>query len=321
MGQSDHISSANDRARPQRWRMKRGLALLSVLWVLALLALIAANFTRTTRTEIKLTRNLLEQTKAEALADAGIHWAAAKLSEPVEEGGWTIDRKVHSLPLEDGDIRVLIADEGGKIDLNAGSRNLFESLFRALNEGPDESAALADAIVDFRDADSLRQLNGAEDDDYAAAGLSHDAKDAIFEDVAELQQVFGMSAQLYKRAAPSLTVHTRQRAPNAATAPPLVVAALSGQTLGGSQEAVEESSEPQASGGTVSDNGDGPAALGLRSRLNLYAIHAEGRTKGGAVFARDAVVRLTGDPNAPFQLLQWREAQRSLFAEADLRDD
>ena len=321
MGQSDHISSANDRARPQRWRMKRGLALLSVLWVLALLALIAANFTRTTRTEIKLTRNLLEQTKAEALADAGIHWAAAKLSEPVEEGGWTIDRKVHSLPLEDGDIRVLIADEGGKIDLNAGSRKLYESLFRALNEGSDESAALADAIVDFRDADSLRQLNGAEDDDYAAAGLSHDAKDAIFEDVAELQQVFGMSAQLYKRAAPSLTVHTRQRAPNAATAPPLVVAALSGQTLDGSQEAVEESSEPQASGGTVSDNGDGPAALGLRSRLNLYAIHAEGRTKGGAVFARDAVLRVTGDRNRPFQLLEWRQGKRNLFTEEDLEDD
>ena len=60
--------------------MKRGLALLSVLWVLTLLALMAANVTRTTRTEINLTRNLLEQTKAEALADSGVHWAAAKLS-------------------------------------------------------------------------------------------------------------------------------------------------------------------------------------------------------------------------------------------------
>jgi hypothetical protein len=101
----------------------------------------------------------------------------------------------------------------------------------------------------------------------------------------------------------------------------LVVAALSGQTPDGSQEAVEESSEAQANGGAVSDNKDGPVAPGLRSRLNLYAIRAEGRTRGGAVFAREAVVRMKGDPDTPFQLLEWREGQKSLFAEADLRDD
>ena len=301
--------------------MKRGLALLSVLWVLTLLALMAANVTRTTRTEINLTRNLLEQTKAEALADSGVHWAAAKLSEPAEDGGWTIDRKIHRLRLEEGDVRVLIADEGGKIDLNAASRDLFEALFRALDQGLDESAALADAIIDFRDADSLRQLNGAEDDDYADAGLTHDAKDAPFEDVAELQQVLGMSVQLYKLVAPSVTVHTRQREPNPATAPPLVVAVLAGKTLDGSGDDDAGSSETQANGGVVSGNGDVPAVPGFRSRLNLYAIHAEGRTKDGAVFARDAVLRVTGGRNIPFQLLEWRQGKRKLFTEEDLEDD
>ncbi len=51
-----------------RAREHRGLALVTVLWVLMLLALIAASFTRTTRTEINLTRNLIESAKAETLA-------------------------------------------------------------------------------------------------------------------------------------------------------------------------------------------------------------------------------------------------------------
>ncbi len=50
----------------------RGLALVTVLWVLVLLSLVAASFTRTIRTEINLTRNLIDNAKAEALA-----WRAA----------------------------------------------------------------------------------------------------------------------------------------------------------------------------------------------------------------------------------------------------
>ncbi len=51
---------------------RRGLALVAVLWVVMLLALVAASFMATTRTEIDLTRNLIEGAKAEALADAGV---------------------------------------------------------------------------------------------------------------------------------------------------------------------------------------------------------------------------------------------------------
>ena len=55
------LAAARQHRAPQR-----GLALVTVLWVLMLLALIAASFTRTTRTEIDLTRNLIESAKAEA---------------------------------------------------------------------------------------------------------------------------------------------------------------------------------------------------------------------------------------------------------------
>ena len=101
----------------------------------------------------------------------------------------------------------------------------------------------------------------------------------------------------------------------------MVVAALAGKSLDGSREDDGEPLEAEANGGVVSDKGDAPAVSGLRSRLNLYAVHAEGRTTSGAVFARDAVFRLTGDPDIPFQLLEWRQGKRSLFTEEDLEDN
>ena len=58
----------NLRARDRGPAGRRGLALVTVLWVLMLLALVAASFMRTMRTEINLARNLIESAKAEALA-------------------------------------------------------------------------------------------------------------------------------------------------------------------------------------------------------------------------------------------------------------
>ena len=142
-----------------------------------LLAVMAGTFTRTTRTETNLARNLLENAEAEALADAGVHLAAVKLEQPIVEGGWSIDGRVHAVRLGDGEVRVSIADEGGKIDLNLASEDLLRALFRAAGLDDRDGTALAAAIADFRDPDHLHHLNGAEDPDYSAAGLTHDAKD------------------------------------------------------------------------------------------------------------------------------------------------
>ncbi len=322
MVRPNHSSTADHKATGRQKRLNRGLALLAVLWILTLLALMAATFTRTSRTEVNLARNAMERFRAETLADAGVHLAAARLQQPIAQGGWSIDGRVRSLQLEDGEVRILVADEAGKIDLNGAGVELLQALFRALGYDSAESATLAEAILDFRDSDHLPLLNGAEDEHYLAAGLSHDAKDAPFEDVAELQQVLGMTPELYRRLAPVLTVHTRRRRPTESTAPPLVVAALRGQAPGESEAGANEDAQmdqPAAPGAILNGAEDGSAAGadgevgGLRSRLALYAIHAEGRTAGGAVFARDAVVHLARGHAAAFRTLSWRQGQRRLF--------
>ena len=325
--------NSQDRKRTglsERFGGRRGIALLSVLWVLMLLGLMAATFTRTARTETILARNLLEIAEAEALATAGLHFTIARLVQPVTEGGWSLDGQIHIVRFHDGEFRVQIADEAVKIDVNVATVDLLRALFVAAGQDNRDAAALADAIVDFRDPDHLRGLNGAEDDDYAAAGLPHDAKDSPFQFVEELNQVIGMPDELYSRIAPVLTVHTHQRLPNQIAAPPLVIAAMSGKTL--DQESQAE--VPAASGQSPDDEGPavpaGPgseteidsaeAVRGARSRLGLYAVRVEVRMPGGALIARDAVLRLTGRAGEQSQILEWRQARPALFDASDTGD-
>ena len=302
--------------RPPR---NRGIALVVVLWTLLLLSLIAASFLALTRGEIGVARNAVDNARAEALADAGVHRAVLGLMRPVSGGGWRVDGTVYGWRFDGVEVRVAVTDEGGKIDLNAAPDNLLQGLFVSVEVAEDAAAALVDAIVDFRDADDLRRLNGAEDRDYRAAGLPHGTKNRPFESLAELRQVFGMTGALYDRVAPALTVYSRRRTPFRATSPPEVQAALAAM-LGAAPEEPEDRDarlEPEEAVPAESDPAsvrilrEGPSQA--RSRVRVYTVHAEGRTDGGAVFVREAVVRVVRNPAEPFRFHAWRQGRRRLF--------
>ncbi len=293
-----------------------------MLWVLILLSLMAASFIRTVRTDINLTRNLTDNAKAEALADGGVFQAITGLLAPVNQGGWRVDGTVYAWAYGGGEIRVWVQDEGGKIDLNKGQDVLLRILFQSLGLDDQESAALADAIVDFRDPDDLRRLNGAEDADYALAGLAHDAKDAPFEAVEELHQVLGMTPALYDRVAPSLTVYSGLRSPHLATASRTVLdflSAVSAAAFGQefpTDKTVQESEPPPLPPSDAPLSAE-PEIIRegrttARSRVKIYTIHAEGHVASGAVFAREAVVRIGGG-ETPYRFLVWRQGRRQLF--------
>ena len=309
------------RARSAAWRLigsRRGVALVSVLWVLMLLSFIAASFNFSTRTDVNLAHNLGESAKAEALADAGVYRAIAGLFQTVGQGGLRVDRTVYGWHFGDGEIRFDIADEGGKIDLNRAKADLLGALFRSLDLDHEAAAALVDAIIDFRDPDDLRRLNGAEDRDYRAAGLKYGAKDGPFEMVEELQQVLGMNNDLYSRAAPALSVYARRRTPFLATAPPEVLAALAELPAGARENRQGQAVADQDEAATSVDNPPGELVIleegptEERSRTKVYTLHAEARTANGAYFAREAVVRITGG-DVLYRIHAWRRALRRLF--------
>lgn len=300
----------------------RGLALIAVLWGLVLLSVIAVSVVTTTRTEAVLAHNLAQNAIARALAEAGIERAVLALLEPglgesaaadleagavpamPAGGGLREDGTVYAWPVRGGQVLISVQDEGGRIDLNRAPDEILRGLFAAVGLDRDQGAALTDAIVDYRDTNSARRLNGAEDRDYRAAGRAYGAKDRPFEASDELRQVLGMTPELYAQVAPALTVYSRRRRINPATAPPLALAASAG---------VAGEPPPRQSERSVA--GEAFVRLGAvaggqpRSRIGIYRIRAEARTEAGAVFVREAVISLKGDPGRLYRVLEWKRGK------------
>ena len=356
--------------RVVRDRSSRGLALVTVLWVLVLLSLMAASFTATTRTEINLTRNLIENAKAEALAEAGVQRAIYELLRPQSAGilspqildllklgsepaaarrrverelrselgetffpeagdpfldGWRTDGTVYLWSFGGGQVWLSVQDEDGRIDLNAAPDALLQGLFASAGLDPDAAAAMVDAIADFRDPDDLHRLQGAEDRDYAEAGLPWGAKDAPFEAVEELQQVLGMTREIYERVAPALTVYSGRRGIDPQVAPREALMALQG--IG--PEQVEAFLADRAAGAEgTTENLLGAEAQETRSRQRIFTIRAEAHTESGAVFVREATIALIGArnralPNAqnPSRFLAWKQGSRAKAPEPEPLED
>lgn len=72
-------------------RGRRGVVLIMALWTLVLLATLAASVIYGSRTELRISRNAVEQAQARALAEAGIAYGIAKLLERGAADPWPID--------------------------------------------------------------------------------------------------------------------------------------------------------------------------------------------------------------------------------------
>lgn len=281
------------------FRDQRGLALVAVLWTVMLLGLMAAVFMRETRTEVNLTRNLIEEAKAEAMADAGINRAMLGLLANDDATFWRADGTPYIFPFADGFVSVTLQDESGKIDLNRSGGLMLQTLFESAGVAPPKAQQLVDAIADYRDADHLRHPHGAEDADYAAAGLAYGAKDAPFAMTEELLQVPGMTRELFDRVTPYITVYSPRRDINIATAPLEVLRLLPYL----SSEQIDALLKQRAD----------PTRAVRRWRVTAATVVADATTVNGGRFIREAILRRSddaalqrSDDALPFEVVQWR---------------
>ena len=211
--------------------MQRGVALILVLWVTILLTVIAGSFAFAMRTDMLVVQNSVAIARAEAAANAGVHRALLELFKPPSDAErWQADGQVHEITLAGAKVTVSVLDESGKIDINAAAIELLKGLFLSAGLNDEEAAALLDAVQDWRDADNLRRLNGAEEPEYRAAGLKYKPANAPFQTIEELQLVLGMKPEIYQRIAGVITVYSRQPGLNAAIASRAALLAIPGAT-------------------------------------------------------------------------------------------
>jgi len=288
-------------------RRQSGVALVLVMWATILLAVIAGAFIEERRSEALIVSNSISMARAAAAADAGVQRALLDAFRgDAAPDAWRRDGQSHDWVFDGIPVRVEMRDESGKIDVNTASDPLLRGMLLSVGVPDDEAIRLVDAILDWRDPDTLKRPNGAEEPEYRAAGLDYRPTNAPFEAIEELQLVLGMRPEIYRRIAPMITVYSRQTGVNPTVATRDVLMAIPGVTPELVDDYVRRRAEAFAQGQAAPAF---PAAGAYTSGASMVTdVRAEARLEDGTYFAREAVALLRSVPRRPVAFMVWREA-------------
>ena len=286
-------------------RANNGMALVIVLWLLVLLSAIAMSFIANMRDEVKLTHNATGALQARYLAEAGIYRALAGMLDSDRRKRWPVDGAVQRFTEDGSEFAIAVLSEAAKIDINFASAEVLYGLLNVANVPPGTRDAIVGAILDWRDKDSLQNLNGAEDEDYARAGLVYGAKDASIASLQELRLVMGMTEAVFDNIKSQLTVHSGSGVVDVDLASTQVLAAAAGGDLEKAEQFVAQRRQQGINNAQV-----------LSYTGQAFGIAAVARTGGGAVAGVRAVIKVDEKKPQPFELLQWEEAVTQCLLDA-----
>lgn len=199
---------AKGRSKPFR---QRGYVLVLTIAVLAVMLLGATYMGR----RISLARDMAAAEKQRTLEELALVSARSKvlfLLAYVPRTKFGLGASPDSAVVLDGrayrigkDVIVTLQDARGLISLNSAAlegagRIWMERLISSYGLEPNVAASLTDEVLDYRDGDDLRRLNGAELDDYLEAEMSGQIRNAFFLTPLELQRVksFGGVAEFWE---------------------------------------------------------------------------------------------------------------------------
>jgi general secretion pathway protein K len=286
----------------------RGIALILVMWLLVLITILIGTFAVLARSENLEARNAFDSVRARAAAEAALHRAAFEMRNPDLETKWTADGRVYRFLLGDAEVALSIIDETGKIDINSASGEDLAQLLESQGVSPDEALSIADAIQDWRDGDNLPRPQGAEADDYEAAGYAYTPRDGPFSTVEELQQVLGVGYQLYNQIEPAITVFSGRATSNPAFAPREALLAM-GLSEEEAVAFIEQREAQEGAARTPLELPDGTAVVAQGGGLT-YSIVARATLPNGAFSDLRATIRLGTDfVGRPFRIVRWQEGE------------
>jgi general secretion pathway protein K len=224
---------------------EEGVALLMVLWVLTVLMVIVLSFSFMAKTETLATLSFKEGVEKKFLAEAGIERGMVEMlyrRQNLNSGDselWKTNSTPYSDQLGNGKYTVRIMDESGKLDINTlndSSAIIFRNLLINSGVKAEDADTITDSVLDWKDADDLHRLHGAESDYYLSLPNPYKAKNADFDTVEELLMVKGMTREiLYGTGEKAgiigfLTVNSKVTTISANAAPRELLMALPGMT-------------------------------------------------------------------------------------------
>ena len=201
------MSSPNKPPAPPR--QDDGIALISVMWLLLLLALIVASILATARTYYTTADTRIQSAKLKYAAEGAIQRAIYELVRTRSRGrGIPEDEANKEFLIGDIMVSVKIESEAGRVNINRADPDLLRFLMIEAGETEEDARAIAEAIIDWRDEDSVKSPRGAEALDYRAAGYAYEPRNGPFRALGELLQVKGMKPDLFACLRDDLTFYT-----------------------------------------------------------------------------------------------------------------
>ena len=175
----------------------RGSILIMVLWTLIMITYLVGDYLIHNRSKTGIALNLGASFKQQNAIGSLVHLITAdEWKEGVDNyrpEKW-VDMEVAGV-----DLRFRLDNESGRININtAEDAQIRQTMVDILPETAIEKAnMLTDALLDWRDANDLIRLNGAEKREYAAAGLGYLPADGLFKTLTEVLMLKGMTKNIF----------------------------------------------------------------------------------------------------------------------------
>ncbi|HEX7547183.1 MAG TPA: hypothetical protein VF368_10675 [Gemmatimonadaceae bacterium] len=225
-------------------RPRRGVALITALFLVVAIAAVAAQFSLDARARRALGVNAADRGIQRALAGGALKLVEAKLDYAIR----TITQGRNNQMLRSSDpwlgvdslysgtyqvdsqpVYVQATDLGTKLNINDLSEDELKTFFGFVLNDYVIADGLAQCIMDWTDVDDIARLHGAEKDDYIKAGMLALPANGPFRDIEDLQFVKGMTPEIYAKVSPYLTT-LGDGLVNLNTAPAPVLKVLPGMT-------------------------------------------------------------------------------------------
>jgi general secretion pathway protein K len=301
--------------RPVVRKAQRGIALLVVLGLVIFLSLIALPFSESQRLSTQMTANALMVAKLQAAADGAVHRMLFELARPraadatVALTQWKANGMTRELSENGFQMTVSARNEAAKIDLNFAAEALLKSVFVNAGVSDEDAQSIVAAIKDWTDADNLKRPNGAEADDYRTAGKKTVPSNDFFIAIEELQNVMGVTPQIFSAVSPYLTVQSRSAGVDPLTAPSTVLSLVPGIDTALVQSWVSERDAALQEGLPVPPIPFSSAYFATGG--SSVRIVAEARSTDGLRATREASVRLNLTPGSAPQFYLWQRAREA----------
>ena len=263
--------------------LPRGSILIYVLWILAIMSIAAMELAYYSKLSSALSINL------------GSHLANIEAARGLIETTIYRMSREKAFPYSGKEIRynlshekwiVKIVDEGGKLNINTLDASTWASLLEACGVKMGvKRDTIIDSILDWRDADSFKRLNGAEDDYYQSLPHPYHCRNGDFRTVEELALVKGVTPEIYNKLAPMLSVWGNSKSLNINSASPEAL-----EAFGISEEEAKSIVEYRKKLGPISNLED---LEGIISPASLN------RLKNIITFADSGIYRLTASLARP----------------------